>query len=342
MDSSKSSVSLLIASILFVSIALNLRSHGFIFFAIFTPIIFYIYLGLSFIKDKRFFIFYLTPLGVFIASKLLLCYFEVCVNWQFFNIYKFLEGVNWYEINYLITSQQYNEYNVSFMKYIINVFETLVSSYKQFFVVFSALLALFFLNPDKFTIKNLFLIAVGIFLYASLVSPGISRGFLPLYFILILLVFNLDNYINIREFRRYLFFLLYLLIIIGASLLSVKSLSSLYSYKNEVNYMKSISFYFNEKGIQGDQVFTDDFNLYLDIKNPLELKKFGGWTQLHPVLNYDSKEYLNRYTENKLHYLVYRKNGYISGNMIEFLDDLKKNCFKDFDNHVVVNLKCQH
>lgn len=239
-------------------------------------------------------------------------------NWQKFNIYKFIYGVNWYQIDTLLESDKYknftllNTINSDPLQLIHSILVALKNSFFHTFLFFLIPLISYFCTRKTFFL-SVFTISLFYFL---LILPGWSRGIYPLYLLMYMTIVNLFIMTNTK---KHIWFILIggLIIYIGIGIQKnyTKSLNTTY-YSNYIkNQLEPTLLKIGIKN--SDTIFTDDYNLYLYKFNILKINNFGGWLNLHPSFQ---KKYPNKmfkqlsFNKNNIKYIIKRKGGYIEKN----------------------------
>ncbi len=314
----------LIPSALLLGSSILFRHHGYVFLTLLA-----VNLGVFAIRSKtqvnrkHIFIFAFCFFSPILISTLHLSTLQGVVSWQKFNLYKFFYGVNWHEVGFLLQTEEYKKFNLNLLAQnepflILRVLVT--TSYSAFKNLAPFLLALLFLA--FITKEKKYLLFVGFFLlYTIAVLPGWVRGIYPLYLVFTLLIVYS---ILLKKVPPRLI-LISLLIASPALALSFKGWvkeagGTISSYNYVTNILEPE---LSQYGVTtGNEIFTDDYNLFFSNYDILRVCNFGGWLMLHPKFKnkYDPGEILRsgRSDDCQLKVIVAYKNGYIHGKYIDF------------------------
>jgi len=308
-----------IIGILLIGSSILFRTHG-LLFGIITLLVLLLSVKASFIHISKTLFILLTPtfiyLGLFYINNI------PYQNWQQFNIYKFIYGVNWYQIDILIESNKFKNFNIIntiISDYMYILYRILVTLKIAFFHVI-----LFFIIPAIsyfYTRKTFFISIITInTIYFLLILPGWTRGIYPLY---ILLYITIIQIFIIKSSMKYLWYILMSIFVIYLGVYTKKNFNKTLLIKHYVDYIKDcLEPTLIKIGVKNiNRVFTDDYNLYLYKFDILKIKGFNGWLSIHPnkYEEHPNKMFKNlSFKRNNIKYIIMKKGGYIERNYHNF------------------------
>jgi len=291
------------------------RTHG-LLFSIITLSLLLVFSKVSFKHITKTLIILLIPTflytGLFYINEIPL------QNWQKFNMYKFIYGVDWWQVDALLDSNKYQSFSLlntitsSPLQIMYLILAALKSSASHTFLFFLVPLIGYFYTRKAFFI-SVFIISLSYFL---LILPGWERGIYPLY----LLVYITIVYLFImKNTTKYVWSILVGILIvyigIGMQRNYTQSLNTIYY----VNYIKNdLESTLIKTGVKNiNTVFTDDYDLYLYKFNILRINNFNGWVSLSPN---ERKKHPNQmfkqlsFNQSNIKYIIAKKGGYIENN----------------------------
>ena len=239
-------------------------------------------------------------------------------NWQKFNIYKFIYGLNWYQIDILLESNKYQNFSLfntitsNPLQIIYRILVVLKSSFSHTFLFFIVPLIAYFYTRKLFFI-SVFIISV---LYFLLILPGWPRGIYPLYLLLYMTIIHLyENYYKSLFVWSILMGILIIYIVIAVQRNYTQSLNIRYY----ASYVKEeLEPTLSKAGVKNiDTVFTDDYDLYLYKFDILKINSFNGWVSLHPNKREEHPNQMFKqlsFNQNNIKYILVKKWGYIEKN----------------------------
>lgn len=292
---------------LIVGISILFRQHGIIIVSLLSGLYLYFLFHHENIPLKAVFRKFLLPLSFILlptfASYLYLPKSAFETNWQQFNIYIFLYGVNWLDVKSLINSQEYVQFSIyglfiNDFGFLINAIRSeLFNAIMKLYPIIGCMLVLYIATKNRFQLI-ITILFVG---YVFTILPGWSRGYYP-GLLLLLISLNLfsEEVVIINNNLKYI-----LIIILSLSLVfSLASfLSSTYSSHKDLNLVsaeiKPILDNYQVK--RAEEIFTDDFDLYIPAleSDSYKMCNAGGWTLLHPYFSSYDVEQIIRGDKNK-------------------------------------------
>lgn len=298
------------------------RTHGLIF-SIITVVMFLVFSKVSIRHVFQTVLILLIPfflyLGLFYINDI------PYQNWQKINVYKFLYGVSWYNIDAILESSKYQNFNL--LNTIIDdpsrvlhrVMTKVESSFVRSFIPFVFVIPLV---AYIFTKKRFFLAALIIsILYFMVVLPGWKRGIYPLYLLTYIVVIHIYF---LKKDTKYIWPILIVILILFTGEPVKNTLNKSLGKSHYVSYIKNdLEPTLIKIGVKDlKTVFTDDRNLYLDKFNFLEVNRFTGWRSMHPaVIDKEPRKMFEQssFAQSNIRYIIAKKGkkkGYINNKYV--------------------------
>jgi hypothetical protein len=287
--SSSNRISQLVCGGFLLGVAVLFRHHGFVFILLLLSIL----IAMSIIKSVTLLrtmpdIFFMLVgfLPPVIASNFHLHSIGVLENWQVFNIYRFFFGVDWNAVPELLASDAYREFDLfpyvlnnplNFCRFILSEFVSALKLTYLFIFV-----PLYFYVRTKSVPQLVYLLTTIVYIF--IILPGIERGVLPLYILLIASLLSAifaAVEINFRTFGVPL-------VLIAISLLGgIRSFVKFESQAFQHNSLMKLTIapYLRSQGVSSqNEIFAEDFDIYLTGLESESFRRCGylGWLALHP------------------------------------------------------------
>lgn len=294
--------------IILLSWSILFRSHGLLIITLFIPLFFIMKFGFK--KTFVMLQFYLLLLLIFLPFISFQIFFYkkgYNANWQYFNFYKFMYGVQWFKINELIDNPIFEKRIFTSLDFFKSVFVAIKKDFLMLIVDFGTLTILFLVSKSRWFI---YLISA-LLIYLSITIPGWSRGTMPLYSVIFVsfLIYDHLGY----TFNKYLFCFFVSGIIIY-SLVNMRV--QIVKYRNKINYAQyEIEPLLNKYHVNSNEVFTDDYNLYLPNYDMSKIDNFRGWIQFHAKFKSDQTNYLKQEFGKKIKIVIAQKGSYLTDSL---------------------------